>query len=47
MRASRLVLVAVSVLLLVAAAQDVFAQRRWRAKEEVEAGGWYVATAMN
>jgi hypothetical protein len=43
MRASRLVLVAVSVLLLVAAAQDVFAQRRWRAKEEVEAGGWYVA----
>jgi hypothetical protein len=42
MKASRVVLAAVS-LLLVVAAQDVFAQRRWRAKEEVEAGGWYVA----
>ncbi|WP_417909768.1 hypothetical protein [Candidatus Electronema sp. PJ] len=43
MKASRIVLAAVSLLLLVAAAQDVFAQRVWRAKEEVEAGGWYVA----
>lgn len=43
MKASRIVLAAVSLLLLVAAAQDVFAQRVWRAKEEVEAGGWYAA----
>ena len=42
-KGSRIVLAALSLLLLVAMAQEVFAQRRWRAKEEVEAGGWYVA----
>ncbi len=42
-KGSRIVLAALSLLLLVAMAQDVFAQRRWRAKEEVEAGGWQVA----
>lgn len=34
---------ALSLLLLLAMAQEGFAQRRWLAKEEVEAGGWYVA----
>uniref|UniRef100_UPI0040578100 hypothetical protein n=1 Tax=Candidatus Electronema sp. TaxID=2698783 RepID=UPI0040578100 len=43
MRASRIVLAALSLLLVAATAQNVFAQRRWLAKEEVEAGGWHVA----
>jgi hypothetical protein len=43
MRASRIVLAALSLLLVAATAQNVFAQRRWLAKEEIEAGGWHVA----
>jgi hypothetical protein len=43
MNMSKIVTTALSLLLLVATAQDVFAQRRWRAKEEVEAGGWQAA----
>lgn len=43
MRASKIVLAALSLLLVAATAQSVFAQRRWLAKEEVEAGGWHVA----
>lgn len=43
MRASRIVLATLSLLLVAVTAQSVFAQRRWLAKEEVEAGGWHVA----
>ncbi|MCW5200569.1 hypothetical protein VU07_01950 [Desulfobulbus sp. F4] len=45
MKASRVVvLAAVSLLLLLmAGTNEVFAERRWEAKSEVEAGGWYAA----